>query len=89
MNFDHGQTVIEIFPKGSFCDSGTQVLVGRRNDTNVDLAWGQRSNALNFLVLKDTQEFGLCRERHVADLIEKRVPPLACSTRPTLSRSAP
>ena len=37
MNFDHGQTVVEVFAEGLFCDSGTQVFVGGRNDTDVYL----------------------------------------------------
>src|SRR4026208_446980 len=71
---DHIQTVIKVQPKASLLDRFWQVLVGRRNHSQVNLNVGRAAQAADGLVFEDTQHLGLQGHGHLANLIEEDSP---------------
>ena len=66
------EAIVQIFAKIPCGNLFDQVLVGRRDDTNVDLYRLVAANTLEFALLEDAQDLGLGLQAHVADLIEKQ-----------------
>src|SRR5215469_10587332 len=68
----HSEAIVQIFPEPLFRDRGSQVLISGRNYSDIDFAGSERTNTLNFLVLKCTEQFRLSAHRHVTDLIQEQ-----------------
>ncbi len=68
------EPIIEIQPKALFFDEIREFLVGRRNDSDIDLGAPYASQRFDNMVLEDTQQLGLSREAHLSDFIQKQGP---------------
>ncbi len=68
---DGHEAGVEIRAEGALLDGLFHVLVGRRHDPHVDLAWARLPDAPHLAVRERAQELGLKRERHRADLVEE------------------
>ena len=66
------QPVKEIGAKPPFAHHLRQVLIGGRDDTNVNASGACAAEPLELLFLENTQELGLQFERQVADFVEKQ-----------------
>ena len=67
-----GQAIIEVQPEMSFLDFTGQVLIGRRNDPDVDRHAALAANRPDILLLKDPQQPVLQNIGHVADFIKEQ-----------------
>ncbi len=65
------------------------ILVCRRHYPHVDLDGLDTAQTFELPLLQDAQEFRLKFERHVADLVQKSVPPSAVCKRPFAGAHAP
>src|SRR5258707_801589 len=68
----HIQTVIEITAKFVPVHHVHQISVGRSYEPNVHLMSPSAAQALEFLFLQDTQQFGLQSRRNIAHLVEEQ-----------------
>src|SRR5690242_7094768 len=86
---DHAQTEVEVAPKtASFC-FGSEIPVGRRDDSHVDFDRRRTANALELLFLQNAKELRLEVQTHLGDLIQEKssaMRPLEC-TRDPLDRA--
>ena len=86
---DDVESVEEVTPKTSVPDLGCQVAVRRGDHLRIHTARRQGPDALHFARFENAEQFGLHRQRQLAHLIEKQVPPSAISNNPGLSSVAP
>ncbi len=70
------EAVEQIFAEGFGQDLGFEVLVGRRDDTDIGADRVIAAHAREGAVLQHAQEFALQGERHFADLVEKKRSPI-------------
>ncbi len=66
-----------------------QISVSRAHHAHVHSLGRGCAQRQHLFGLQHAQQFGLCVEWHVADLVQNSVPPSAARIRPGLSRSAP
>src|SRR6187455_2011065 len=62
----------QIWPKPARLDLLLQISVRSSDDPDIDRKRLVRTNALDFALLQRPEEFGLHRQRQLADLIEKQ-----------------
>lgn len=68
----HREAKVEILAKAAFGDLGFEVLVGGRDDANIDGDRPSSSNPFDLPVLERPQQPNLRRRRQLADLVEKK-----------------
>src|SRR6266478_1188209 len=66
------QPVVQIFAEFIVSDHLPQVLVGRRDDANIDPRGTRASYGLELALLEHTEQLGLKLQRQVSDFIEKQ-----------------
>ena len=71
MERDAANAIVQITPKAILGNHRVQILIGRRDDANIDLERFIAADALKLAVLQEPQHLGLRGKRHVANLIEK------------------
>jgi hypothetical protein len=71
LDLDHAQAIVQILAEAAAGHGGLEVVVGRRDQTDVDADRLVAADALEFLFLDRAQELRLGLERHVADLVEE------------------
>ena len=71
MKLDHVQTIEQVASKSSRGDFGLKVTIGRRDETNVDASWITSADTLELAGLDRSQQLRLCRQRELADLVQK------------------
>ena len=89
LDADDLEAVIEVLAELPFGDGVGQVAMRGRDQADVDLDRLVAAHADDLAAFEHAQQLDLDRNRHVADLVEKSVPPLAYWNRPMRSRSAP
>ena len=62
----------QVFAEAGFLDRAREILVGRRNDANIDLDRCLATDAIELALGQHPQQTRLQRRRHVADFIEKQ-----------------
>jgi hypothetical protein len=70
----HIQTVVEIAAKFPPLHHFNQISVGRSYEPNVHLVSSSTAQALELLLLQDTQQFGLQGRRNIAYLVQEESP---------------
>ena len=65
------QPEVEVLPEAAARDLGLEVLVGRRDDPDVDLDPVPAADPLDLPLLEEPEELDLEREAHLADLVEE------------------
>src|SRR5207249_12107275 len=70
-DLDDIEAVVKILAEASFCHGTLKVLVGRREDPNVDLQRRLAADAGEIAVLEHVEELGLEGGVQVADLVEE------------------
>src|SRR5258708_22812115 len=84
------QPVVQIFAEFTVSDHLPQVLVGRRDDANIDPRGTRASYGLELALLEHTEQLGLKLQRQVSDFIEKqRATIRQCKAADGRSESAP
>ena len=68
---DDRKTIVEVFTERALTNGLIEILVGRGDESDVGLDRLCTAHAIKSLILQDTQQVALQRERHVPDLIEK------------------
>src|SRR5882762_862659 len=68
------QTIVEIAAKFVSLHHFYQISMGRSYEANVYLVSPAAPQALEFLLLQDTQQFGLQRQRNVSHLVQEQRP---------------
>jgi hypothetical protein len=86
---EHVEPVVEILAETPRPHRLLEVPVRGGDDAHVHLADGGVAHTLDLALLEDAQQPRLERRRHVADLVEKIVPPSATSKSPFFSSTAP
>src|SRR5262249_24925946 len=76
VDLKHVDAEIEVGAEPTFLHFRLKFSVRGKDETQVDRNLAFRSDGPHALVLKDTQELGLERERQLADLIEEKRPDL-------------
>ena len=71
MNAHHVEPVIQVGPKMASLDLGLEILVGRRQHASLYVDRFIGPNRQYFLLLNGPQQFGLRRQGHIADLVQK------------------
>ena len=71
LDVENIQAVVKIRAKFPLLDQLLQVLVGRRDDAEIDLDGLIAAHAHNLALLQNTQQVGLRLQADVADLVEK------------------
>jgi len=66
------ETVEQVLAEDTIADTLFQILVGSGNNAGIDRHGGGSAKPGDFPVLQHTQDLYLQRERHIADLIEKK-----------------
>ena len=69
---DDVQPIKQIFTKGALSTHLIEIAMGGRNDAHINIDRLRRADRSHRTVLQHAQQFGLERERHVANLIEKQ-----------------
>jgi len=69
-------SIEQVFPKFPRLDRSLQVLVGSRDDSDVDGDGGAPAHSLEFPLLQHSQQLGLHCPRQVADFVEEDCPAL-------------
>jgi hypothetical protein len=75
MDGEGAETVIQVVAELVFGDGRQEVTVGRRDDTDVDLARPSLSDRRDLPLLDHPQQLGLHRQGHLADLVEEERSP--------------
>lgn len=88
MQGNHVQTVIKVLSEVPGLHFGFQVTVGGRHNAHIHLFATAAAHAFDFLFLEHAQNLHLKTQLHLADFIQKMVPPSASSKRPGLERMA-
>src|SRR5208337_3209504 len=70
-NLEDLEPVVEIFPEPALADKHLQVLVSGGYEAYVQWDGFYRTDPLDLFFLEDCEEFGLHRQRHIADLVKK------------------
>src|SRR6202140_4670070 len=73
-NREYIQTVIEVAAKFAPLHHVHQISVGRGDQTNVHSVSSSTAQALEFLFLQDTQQFGLQSRRNISHLVQEERP---------------
>ena len=68
---DDAQAIKEILPKGASTDLFQQILVGSSDDPDIHGEALASADPFKGLLLKDTEDLGLCLQAHVPHLIEE------------------
>ncbi len=76
------EPVEEVFAKAPFLDFSGEILVGGRDDPDIDLLFLVAADGSDSAVLQDPQELGLERKRHFRDFIEKQASPFGFGEKP-------
>src|SRR5712691_9116384 len=71
MDRDHTQTIVKVLTEAALCNLLFELLVGGRNDANIDVGFFRASQRAYFSFLKHAIQFDLHRRGHVADLVHK------------------
>src|SRR5260370_16002063 len=66
------QAIIQIFSEFTVTDHLPQVLIGRRDNTNIDARGTGAAYGLELALLKDTEQLRLKLHWHVSDFIQKQ-----------------
>src|SRR6266404_6753106 len=66
------QAIIQILPEFTVTDHLPQVLIGRRDDTNIDARGTGAAYSLELALLENTEQLGLKLHWHVSDFIQKQ-----------------
>src|SRR5258705_1000371 len=66
------QAIVQILSEFTVTDHLPQVLIGRRDDTNIDARGTGAAYGLELALLKDTEQLGLKLHWHVSDFIQKQ-----------------
>ncbi len=69
---DHVEPVVQVFAKPAGPDQGLEVLMGRRQDPDIDGDGLRAADALKRHFLQDAEQLGLDFQVDVADLVEKK-----------------
>ena len=70
----HVQAIEEILSEPAHGHQLLQVLVGGRDDTDIDADHILATHATELALLEDSKEFGLRQHRHLPDLVEENGP---------------
>ena len=70
LQFHRGEPEIEIFAELSLAGHLLQVAVSGGHDAHVHFGDRRRTHALDLMVLQNSQQFGLHRQRHFSDFIQ-------------------
>src|SRR5580693_5495437 len=73
-DWKHIQTIVEIATKFIALHHFNQISVGRSYEANVYLVSPTATQALEFLLLQDTEQFWLQRQRNVSHLVQEKRP---------------
>ena len=73
-NREHIEAIEEIFPEAPGLDELDQVLVGRRDQAEIDLDRPPRADGIDLPLLERAQELDLSLRRKLADLVEEQRP---------------
>src|SRR6266849_5818646 len=73
-NREHIQTVVEVAAKFVALHHLHQISIGRRYQANVHLVSSSAAQALELLLLQDTQQFGLQSRRNISHLVQEKRP---------------
>ena len=68
------QPIIQILAEAAGADEVVDILIGGADDAHIDLDRAVAADALDHLVVQESQQLHLHRQRHVADLVEKQRP---------------
>ncbi|MNH16522.1 hypothetical protein D3C79_761680 [compost metagenome] len=71
MQGNHVQAIQQVFAKAAFAHHLFKVEVGGSQDTYIGTPGNRVADAFIFLVLDETQQFGLQGQREIADLVEE------------------
>src|SRR5882757_2135386 len=71
-NRENIQAIVQILSEFAVTYHLPQVLIGRRDDTNIDARGTSAAYGLELALLKDTEQLGLKLHWHVADFIQKQ-----------------
>src|SRR5712671_7554101 len=71
-NWKNIQAIIQILPEFTVTDHLPQVLIGRRDDTNIDARGTGAAYGLELALLEHTEQFRLKLHWHVSDFIKKQ-----------------
>src|SRR6202035_2486469 len=66
------QSVVQVFAEFTILSHSLQVLVGRRNNANIDSRCPRAADCLKLTFLQDAEQFGLKFQRHVSNFIEEQ-----------------
>src|SRR5712675_3336530 len=71
-NRENIQAIVQILSEFTVTNHLPQVLIGRRDDTNIDARGKGAANSLELALLEDTEQLGLKLHWHVSDFIQKQ-----------------
>src|SRR5258707_3886500 len=71
-NRENIQAIVQILPEFTVTDHLPQVLIGRRDDTNIDARGTGAAYGLELALLEHTEQFRLKLHWHVSDFIQKQ-----------------
>lgn len=74
MNMKNLQAIEEVLPKTRLLHERKKVLVGGRNQADIDALPLRTAERLHFMILEDAKKFGSHGKQHLTDLIEKEGP---------------
>ncbi|MCY1181149.1 hypothetical protein D9M73_216380 [compost metagenome] len=82
MQGNHVQAIQQVFAKAAFAHHLFKVEVGGSQDTYIGTSGNRVADAFIFLVLDETQQFGLQGQREIADLVEEQCAPVSLADPP-------
>jgi hypothetical protein len=71
MDAEDVEPIVQVAPELLERDELPEILVGRRDDADVDVDGVLAADAQELALLEHAQELGLRRDRHLADLVEE------------------
>src|SRR5438445_605187 len=74
VEFHHVQAIEEVLAETASFDFVFKIAIGRRQDARIGLQFAIRTDAAEAAILRDAQQLGLKRRRHVADFVEENGP---------------
>src|SRR5688500_12187096 len=86
---DDLQPEVQIRAETTLVDERVKLLVGGGDDPDIDRDRAHAANALDFTLLKDTQELGLDGRRELCDLVEEQRPAMGQLELPELPLQCP
>src|SRR5258708_32414697 len=75
-NRENIQAIVQILPEFTVTDHLPQVLIGRRDDTNIDARGTGAAYGLELALLEHTEQLRLKLHWHVSDFIQKQCAPV-------------